>query len=314
MNNESALSRSIDKTTTGQLSLAPGGSLAYANLNEIMEVAKVMAISQVAIPKHLRENPGACLAVAIQAAEWQMSPFSVANKSYCVNDRLAYEAQLVAAVILKRAPIKGRIRYEYSGEGERMKCKVLATLLDDGEVVFYESPEIGKITVKNSPLWKSDPAQQLGYFAVRSMCRRHFPDVLLGVYTPEEMAQETMREVGPSPTFTKEPAALPTSAPVSSSPAVETEPEKPISPATPETPAVGTSGEMEGGGSPPEDADKATLLADLTKRMEKDGVSAKTVKAWAVANAGVASLAILTKDYDIEVLQKIDEEWDSIRG
>ena len=116
-----------------------------------------------------------------------MSPFAVANKTYVVNDRLAYEAQLINAVILRRAPIKGRMKIEYTGEGEKRRCKVTATLTD-GDRVEYESPEIGKIPVKNSPLWKGDPDQQLFYFASRSMCRRHFPDVILGIYTADELA------------------------------------------------------------------------------------------------------------------------------
>ena len=53
-----------------------------------MTFAKLMALSHVAIPKHLRGNPGACLAVTIQAIEWRLSPYAVANKSYSVNDRL----------------------------------------------------------------------------------------------------------------------------------------------------------------------------------------------------------------------------------
>lgn len=186
----------VDRDVTTSLAIGGTGSLDFANLNQIMEVAKVMAVAQVAIPKHLRENVGACLAVAIQASEWQMSPFSVANKSYVVNDRIAYEAQLVAAVIMKRAPIKGRIKYAWSGEGGKRRCKVSATL-SDGEDVEYTSPEFDKIPVKNSPLWKGDPDQQLGYYSVRAMCRRHFPDVLLGIYTPEEMAHE-MRDVSPT--------------------------------------------------------------------------------------------------------------------
>lgn len=159
--------------------------MTFANASDIMEFAKLMSISSLAVPKHLRENPGACLAVTIQASEWRMSPFAVANKSYSVNDRLAYEAQLINAVILRRAPIKGRFKIEYSGEKETRKCKVSVVCLD-GETVEYESPAFGSITVKNSPLWKSDPDQQLFYFSSRSMCRRHFPDVLLGVYTMDE--------------------------------------------------------------------------------------------------------------------------------
>jgi hypothetical protein len=176
----------VNPANTAALTIGAGGAMQFANMTDIMEFAKLMSVSTVAVPKHLRENPGACLAVVIQASEWQMSPYAVANKSYSVNDRLAYEAQLVAAVILRRAPIKSRFRVEYSGEGDKRRCKVSVTTHED-EVVFYESPPFGLITPKNSPLWKADPDQQLYYFSARSLCRRHFPDVLLGVYTMDEL-------------------------------------------------------------------------------------------------------------------------------
>ncbi len=196
----------IDKDVASETSLARSGGMDFRNVEQIMNFAKLMAVSQVAIPKHLRDNPGACLAVAIQAGEWKMSPFAVANKSYVVNDRLAYEAQLVNAVILRRAPIIGRFKISYSGEGIKRRCKVEARLYDgSGETVEYESPEIDKIPVKNSPLWQSDPDQQLFYYSSRAMCRRHFPDVILGIYTADELEDAppmersaTGREVKPA--------------------------------------------------------------------------------------------------------------------
>lgn len=176
----------IDREQTHEMGISSAGGIDFTSASQFMEFAKMMALAGVALPKHLRENPGACLAVAMQASEWKMSPFQVANKSYSVNDRLAYEAQLINAVILRRAPIKSRFRVTYEGEAEHRKCTVEVTLLSD-EVVSYTSPAVGKITVKNSPLWKSDVDQQLFYFSSRSLCRRHFPDVLLGVYTPDEI-------------------------------------------------------------------------------------------------------------------------------
>ena len=190
---EQRLAERINPAAASLITTGKTGALAFGDASQLMEFSKMMAIAQVAIPKHLRGNPGACLAISIQASEWGMSPFAVANKSYSVNDRLAYEAQLINAVILKRAPIQGRFKIEYSGEGQRRKCKVSA-VLSDGERVEYESPAIGDIKTQNSPLWKSDPDQQLFYFASRSMCRRHFPDVLLGVYTPDELHELNERE------------------------------------------------------------------------------------------------------------------------
>lgn len=221
----------IDKDIAAQTRLHLSGSLAFQSVDQLMEFSKIMALSNAGVPKHLRGDPGVCLAIAIQASSWEMSPFAVANKTYVVNDRLAYEAQLINAVILKHAPIEGRFEVTYSGEGSKRRCKV-SVKLKGGQVVFYESPEIGTIKVKNSPLWQSDPDQQLMYFSSRSMCRRHFPDVILGVYTPDE-AQE-MRDV--TPKERTEPTIQNRTAPPEKPKAAETAVDAELVPETSETP------------------------------------------------------------------------------
>lgn len=177
-------------------SSASGGSLLPQTFGDVVAFAAVMARADLALPKHLRGNDGACMAVAMQAVRWGMDPFAVANKTYSVNDRLAYEAQLVAAVVHMRAGIKGRPNYVYSGEGLTRTCKVICTL-EDGEVREYETPPIGTIKVQNSPLWKSDPDQQLGYFAIRSWARRYTPEVILGVYDRDEIVEAQPLNVTP---------------------------------------------------------------------------------------------------------------------
>lgn len=199
---EERISNRIDTGVTRGLAISDrAGGIAFASMDEAMTFAKLMAISSVAVPKHLRGVPGACLAIVIQAIEWKMSPYAVANKSYSVNDRLAYESQLIQAVILQRAPIIGRFKVEYTGDGDNRVCKVWAKLKDSEDTVEYISPPFGKITPKNSPLWKSDPDQQQFYYSGRALCRRHFPDVLLGVYADDEIlppGPERARDVTPA--------------------------------------------------------------------------------------------------------------------
>ncbi|WP_199784215.1 recombinase RecT, partial [Cronobacter dublinensis] len=43
--------------------------------------------------------------------------------------------------------------------------------------------------VRNSPLWEQDPRQQLAYLCTKRWARLHAPDVLLGVYTPDELEE-----------------------------------------------------------------------------------------------------------------------------
>lgn len=186
----------IDReVTTGMRMARRGGgtALVIQNAAEAMEFAKMMAISGACVRPHFRDNPGACLGVTLQAMDWGMNPFQVASKTYLpasrggVEQGLAYEAQLIHAVVLKNAPLQKRLRVEVTGTGAAMKARVTGFLIGEDEPFVYETPDWPLIQPKNSPLWTSDPARQLGYYAVRAWAREHVPEVLLGVYTMDDV-------------------------------------------------------------------------------------------------------------------------------
>ncbi len=178
---------------------------------EIMDrferIANVMASSKFAVPKHLQGNTGDCLAIIMQSAQWQMDPFAVAQKTHQINGVLGYEAQLVNAVITNRAPITGRLNFEWYGDWAKINgkedkswdkgIKVWATL--KGETSPREIDiSMGQVgSVRNSPLWVSDPRQQLAYLAIKRWSRLYTPDVILGVYTPDEIAEREELDVTP---------------------------------------------------------------------------------------------------------------------
>lgn len=183
----------IDRGTAGALSVKrESGGMVFCNMGEVMEFAKLMAVSGQAVPPHCRNQVGVCLALVIQSIEWRMSPYAVANKSYVVNDRVSYESQLIHAVIEQRAPIVSRLRHSFSGSGVTRKCKVWATMQGETDPLVYESPEFQTITPKNSPLWKSKPDLQLYYNTSRDWARAYFPDVILGVYAEDELDTVTV--------------------------------------------------------------------------------------------------------------------------
>lgn len=183
------ITNSIDKVTAGRVQInRQAGGLDFRSMSEVMEFAKLLSVSQQAVPPHCRGQVGVCLGITIQAIEWRMSPYAVAAKSYVVNDRLGYESQLVHAVIEQRAPIQGRLRHEFAGVGDKRTCRVWAYPKGETEAVEYTSPEFGRIQPKNSPLWKSKPDLQLYYNTARDWARVYFPDVLLGVYADDELA------------------------------------------------------------------------------------------------------------------------------
>lgn len=156
-------------------------------LERLMRVADIMATGRATVPKHLQGNPGDCLAVAMQAVRWNMDPFVVAQKTHLVGGTLGYEAQLVNAVIQSSGAIEGRFYYEYRGEGSALECRVGAVIRGEPEITWGEWLCVASVKTKNSPLWGTNPKQQLGYLQVKYWSRLYTPGAILGVYTPEEL-------------------------------------------------------------------------------------------------------------------------------
>ncbi|MGF6444355.1 RecT family recombinase [Paraburkholderia youngii] len=192
--------------------------LDLATIQAINTIAETMAGGKVAIPVHLRGNKADCFAVAMQAFQWRMNPFAVAQKTHISQGgQLGYEAQLVNAVVSNLAPITGRPDYEFLGDWTKVLGKVEERKSDKGGkyyvATYTKADEEGlgvivratlrgeseprEVTVmmsqaypRFSTQWATDPQQQIGYLAIRKWARRFTPDVLLGVYTQDELSAE----------------------------------------------------------------------------------------------------------------------------
>ncbi|MHB4701007.1 RecT family recombinase [Klebsiella pneumoniae] len=171
-------------------------------MDRLVRFATLMADSKATVPAHLAGKPADCLAVTMQAAQWGMNPFAVAQKTHVVNGTLGYEAQLVNAVVSSSNLLATRLNYKWDGDWSKVSGKtdkspiltvtVWATLKGESEPRTL-TISMAQAGVRNSPLWEQDPRQQLAYLCVKRWARLHAPDVLLGVYTPDELQEAAPR-------------------------------------------------------------------------------------------------------------------------
>lgn len=212
--------------------------LDVASMDSIMRLAEFMAKGRTTIPDHLKGSPPDCAAVIMQAIQWRMNPYSVAQKTHLVNGTLGYEGQLVNAAIQSSGVTQDRFHYDWFGpwekiigktkvceaqakgkygdkdykkayqyrvpdyrmeEEEGLGMRVWATMRGETEPRLLELLLV-QASVRNSPLWATDPKQQLAYLIVRRWARLFAPDVILGVYTPDELEEfvHPMRDITPS--------------------------------------------------------------------------------------------------------------------
>lgn len=201
--------------------------LDVASMDSIMRLADFMAKGRTTIPDHFKGSPADCAAVIMQAIQWRMNPYAVAQKTHIVNGALGYEAQLVNSAIQSSGVTLDRFNYEWFGPWEKIigKTKVCTSpakgnkgdkdykkeyqfrvpdyQMQDEEGLGVRvsatlrgerSPRVLELllvqaSVRNSPLWATDPKQQLAYLAVKRWARLYSPDVILGVYSQDELEE-----------------------------------------------------------------------------------------------------------------------------
>ena len=156
-------------------------------MQALMAFAEMMSKGVSTVPKHLQGKPSDCLAITLQAMRWRMDPFVVGGKTNVVNGNLGYEAQLVIAVLKNSGAVRGRPHYQWQGEGQAMECRAGFIPAGEDAIVWTEWISFSAIKVKNSPLWTTNPKQQIGYLQARNWARLYAPDAMLGVYTTDEL-------------------------------------------------------------------------------------------------------------------------------
>lgn len=193
-------------------------------MDRIERFAKMMASGKLAVPRHFNGAAADCFAVCLQAMQWRMNPFAVAQKTFISpSGALGYEGTLVAAALSTSGALEGDLRYEFIGDWSKVRGKfekresqnrgnnssepkfyIVATYTkadEDGLGVRAIGRLRGERTdrvvelylsqcyPRFSTQWANNPEQQIIYAVDRVWARRHKPSVMLGVYTDDELGQ-----------------------------------------------------------------------------------------------------------------------------
>jgi hypothetical protein len=169
----------------------PEFGLVPTTMAEAIKLAEMMASAKL-VPKDLQKSPADCLMVIQQAIRWQMDPFAVAQECSVIQGKLMYSGKLVAAVINTRGNLIERLSFTYTGNGDTR------TITVSGRLASEAAPRTVTVALKdartNNNVWRTQPDQQLMYHGARVWARRHTPELMLGVWSPEEFTEPSPRQ------------------------------------------------------------------------------------------------------------------------
>lgn len=151
----------------------------------------VMYSKSALVPDHYKNKPDDC-AIAVQMAlRCKVDILTFLQSSYIVHGKPGIEAKLAIAMINGSGQIKGRIRWKFEGEGRTRKCTAVATDALTGDLieqsVTWAMAEAEGWTKKSGSKWLTIPDLMFQYRSAMWLARTNFPDVLMGMYTTDEI-------------------------------------------------------------------------------------------------------------------------------
>ena len=166
-------------------------------LAEAKELSAMLAGART-IPEALQKSPADVMAIVMAGAELGLAPMQAIRALVLIKGKPTLSADAMGALVKSRRDV----------------CQYLVVKHSDGQRATYETQRVGdptptvmgftldeaKVAGLSGDSWRKFPAAMLRARALSAICRTVYPDLLLGVYDPDELAPEPRDVTPPRPT------------------------------------------------------------------------------------------------------------------
>lgn len=178
------------------------------SLTELKELASHLAQART-LPEALQKSPSDIMALVMAGAELGLAPMQSLRALVLIKGKPTLSADAMGALVKSRRDV----------------CEFLMLRHSDSTKATYEAKRVGdpasttltfsiedakQAGLTGNDNWRKFPAAMLRARALSAICRAVFPDLLLGVYDPEELEPAAPR---PVPTQVVDSVAAPVPSP-----------------------------------------------------------------------------------------------------
>lgn len=195
----------VRATTKPSVKLDRQGRITEADMDGLYRMGTLYSRTRL-VPEHFQGKAEDCAIACGLAMRWQLDPLMVMQSCYIVHGRPGIEGKLMIALLNASGKIKGRLRFRLEGGGTSRKCICTATDAETGEEVSAEvtwemaeaegwtkdSKTKSGATIKSK--WNTLPDLMFQYRAAAFLARVHYPEVLMGLKTTDELEDVSRAE------------------------------------------------------------------------------------------------------------------------
>src|SRR5690606_17996316 len=158
-------------------------------IEQIKSHAKIIAASGL-VPDHFAKNPQAIYTAIDMARALKEEPVTFMQNVYFIGGRAGMYAQYMLSRLRRSGAIRGTVRYRVEGKGDSLAVTCSAVDAETGEEIFGPTVSMSMANAEGwtkNPKYRSMPEVMLRKRAVTFLVREHYPDVLMGFSTVEEL-------------------------------------------------------------------------------------------------------------------------------
>lgn len=162
-----------------------------AKFNHFWRLAKLFSSSQM-VPERFQGDPCSTFIVLQMFPRLKVDPFMLLQKTYVVYGIPGIEGQLAIALINTRGPFTGSIQWRFEPSEEKpTKCVAYAKHKVTGETcqmtITMEMVKANGWWDKKDSKWPKMTAQMFRYRTAMWLGRAYCPEVLMGLYSVDEL-------------------------------------------------------------------------------------------------------------------------------
>ncbi len=202
--------KSSDGQRQGNLSVFADADV----FSNAFKMAETLAKSTI-VPKSYQNNAANCLIAIEMAARINTSPMMVMQNLYIVNGTPAWSSQWIIAMINNSRRYKTELKFDMrcDNNGAPVSCMAWAEDYNGnkvvGPVITMEMARNEGWIGKSGSKWKTMPEVMIRYRAASFFGRLNCPDMIMGIYSQEEVIDGFGDEVEVEVVSEEAPAAQP---------------------------------------------------------------------------------------------------------
>lgn len=164
------------------------------SLSEAKELATTLSAART-IPESLQKSPADCMAIIMAGAELGLAPMQSIRALVLIKGKPTLSADAMGALVKSRRDVCEYLLLKHS---DATRATYATKRAGDPEptTMGFTIDEAKAAGLAGNDNWRKFPAAMLRARALSAICRAVYPDLLLGVYDPDELA-EAPRDVTP---------------------------------------------------------------------------------------------------------------------